>query len=98
MRTVHRAAWVAWAEWICNSAAAQAVDDMGPADFKDRRGLFFCAGSARLSTLSGTAESSSGPDVSIELLGSLLVGNRDGDDLERINGHAVLLAVKEAHL
>ena len=29
MRTVHRAAaWVAWAEWICNSAAAaQAVDE-----------------------------------------------------------------------
>jgi hypothetical protein len=43
MRTVHRAAWAAWAEWICNSAAAQAVDDMGPADLNDRRGLFFCA-------------------------------------------------------
>jgi len=41
MRTVHRAAWAEWAEWICNSAAAQAVDDMGPADLNDRRGLFF---------------------------------------------------------
>jgi hypothetical protein len=42
MRTVHRAvAWAAWAEWICNSAAAQAVDDTGLADFNDRRGLFF---------------------------------------------------------
>jgi hypothetical protein len=39
---VHRAvAWVAWAEWICNSAAAQAVDDTGLADFTGRRGLFF---------------------------------------------------------
>jgi hypothetical protein len=69
MRTVHPAAWAAWAEWICNSAAAQAVDDMGLADFNDRRGLFFCA--ARCRRL---------------------------HDLERINGHAVLLAVKEAHL
>jgi hypothetical protein len=42
------AAWVAWAEWICNSAAAQAVDDMGPADLSDRRGLFFwCGGDGR---------------------------------------------------
>jgi hypothetical protein len=42
MRTVRRAAaWVAWAEWICNSAAAQAVDDRGLADSNGRRGLFY---------------------------------------------------------
>jgi hypothetical protein len=52
MRTVHRAAWAAWAEWICNSAAAQAVDDMGPADLNDRRGLFFVRNVTVDSTLS----------------------------------------------
>jgi len=45
-RTVHRAvAWVAWAEWICNSAAAQAVDDTGPADLTIGGAFSLCASS-----------------------------------------------------